>query len=124
LAFVEGYQAGLARGQSANKPMLVFFTAEWCTFCRQMAEEAFCDGQVTKLADQFVCVLVDADREEQVCRQFNVRGYPTVVFLSPRGTPLNRATGKQSAAQLVIEMHSALQAVARRIDSGPAVRRR
>ena len=68
------------------------------------------------LSEQFVCVLVDADAEPEVCRQFRVKGYPTIQFLSPRGTPLNRVTGKQPTVQLVMEMQAALQAVARRID--------
>ena len=114
LRFVEGFESGYRQATREGKPMLVFFTAQWCEFCHQMAGEAFVQDQVVSLSDRFVCILVDADREPQVCQQFQVRSYPTVQFLSPLGVPLNRVVGKKPGHQLVIEMHAALQAVARR----------
>ena len=94
--------------------MLIFFTATWCDYCHQMANEAFSEEQVVRLSGRFLCVLVDADKEPNVCRDFGVRGYPTIQFLSPGGLPLNRITGKRPVHQLVVEMQAALQAVARR----------
>ena len=122
LHFVEGYHRGYETAVREGKPMLLFFTAQWCHFCHQMAGEAFTDGRVVGLSDRFVCVLIDADAERNVCQQFNVRGYPTIQFMSPRGAPLNRVTGKKAAHQLVSEMHSALQAVARVAQTGEVVR--
>ena len=46
----------------------------------QMANEAFVQEQVVGLSSRFVCVLVDADREPAVCRQFQVRGCPPSSF--------------------------------------------
>lgn len=116
LKFVEGYSSGLAVAKSQSKPALVFFTAQWCHFCHQMADEAFTHPQVVNLADHFVCVLVDADREPQVCRQLNVTGYPTIQFLSPQGAPLARIVGKKPGHQLMMAMQAALQGAARRDD--------
>lgn len=114
IEFIRGYSDGYQRAQQENKPMLVFFTAQWCSFCHQMEAEAFTDGQVVHLATQFVCILVDADRESKVCEEFRVRGYPTIQFLSARGVPLNRLTGKRPAVQLVSQMQAALMAIANR----------
>jgi uncharacterized protein YyaL (SSP411 family) len=79
-----------------------------------MADEAFTNPQVVALADHFVCILVDADIEPEVCRQFQVTGYPTIQFLSPRGAPLERIVGKKAGHQLMMSMQTALQSVARR----------
>ena len=117
LKFVEGYQRGYAQAVDQSKPMLLFFTAEWCHFCHQMADEAFTHPQVVRLADHFVCILVDADHDPAVCRQFKVTGYPTIQFLSPRGVPLERIVGKKPGHQLMMAMQSALQNVARRDDA-------
>jgi thiol:disulfide interchange protein len=116
LRFVPGFEQGLQQARREGKPVLLFFTAPWCGFCHQMAQEAFTHDQVVRLSEQFVCVLVDADQQPEVCREFRVRGYPTIQFLSPRGVPLNRVTGKKPGHQLVMEMQSALQAVARRTE--------
>ncbi|MEX2119532.1 MAG: thioredoxin family protein [Pirellulales bacterium] len=118
IEFVEGYAQGRDAAREQGRPMLVFFTADWCTYCHQMADEVFTQDQVIRLAGQFVCVLVDADAEPEVCGTFQVKGYPTVQFLSPRGVPLNRVTGKQPGHELVMAMQTALQAVARRPDGG------
>lgn len=113
LSFVSGFESGYAKAMAAGKPMLVFFTAEWCHFCHQMADEAFRNPQVVGLADRFVCILVDADAEPEVCSKFRVQGYPTVQFLSPRGVPLNRLVGKKPSEQVMTAMQAALQNVAR-----------
>lgn len=119
LRFIEGFSAGQSAAQSSGQPMLLFFTAEWCHFCHQMAGEAFTNPEVVRLSDRFVCVLVDADREPEVCQQYGVRGYPTIQFVSPQGAPLNRLTGKRPGPQLVMEMQAVLRSVARR-DAGEA----
>jgi thioredoxin-like negative regulator of GroEL len=104
----------MARAQ--QRPMLVFFTAEWCKYCHQMANDTLVQDPVVELSRSFVCVLVDADAEPDVCRKFEVRGFPTIQFVSPRGAPLNRLTGRQPARLLIAQMNAALHAVARRPD--------
>ena len=118
LNFVHGYQAGYDQAMREGKPMLVFFTAEWCHYCHQMAEEAFTDQQVVNLSQNFVCVLVDQETEPEVGRQFRVAGWPTVLFLSPRGVALNRIVGKKPGHQVVMAMQAALQNIARRSENG------
>ena len=123
LQFVEGYQQGVAESTRQAKPMLVFFTARWCEYCHQMAAEAFTHPQVVNLSNQFVCVLVDADAEPAVCQQFQITGYPTLQFLSPRGVPLERVVGKRPGHQVMMAMQSALQHVARRVEAPDAIYR-
>ena len=113
LNFASGYQQGLRQAESEGKPMLVFFTAGWCKFCHQMADEAFTHPQVVSLSGHFVCILVDADAEPGLCRQFQVTGFPTIQFLSTRGTPLERIVGKKPGHQVMMAMQAALQNVAR-----------
>lgn len=119
--FVKGYSEGFTLAQSEGKPMLVFFTAGWCNFCQQMARETFHDEQIVEWSGQFVCIQVDADVEPDICRQFRVKGYPTVQFLSPQGVPLNRVVGKRAPDQLLSQMQAALGATASR--SAPTVLR-
>lgn len=121
LNFIPGFHEGAARAQVTGKPMLVFFTAEWCRFCHQMANEAFVQEQVVKLSERFTCILVDADAEPDVCREFSVQAYPTILFLSPDGVLLQRVKGKKPAHYLAMQMQAALQAIARR-ESGTATK--
>jgi len=122
IAFANSYAEGCAQSQAAGKPMLLFFTAQWCHYCHQMAGDAFNQQDVVALAQQFVCVLVDADAEPGVCRQFRVQAYPTVQFVSMRGVPLNRLVGRRPGDDLVVAMQAALQSVARRSQGEPTQR--
>lgn len=117
LAFIDGYQQGLAEAMQQGKPLLLFFTASWCDYCHQMADEALLDPKVVRLGRQFVCVRVDADAEPGVCHQFDVPAYPTLLFLSPRGVPLERVVGKRAGHEVLMAMQAALQHVARRNSS-------
>lgn len=114
LHFVGDYQAGFEQAAREGKPLLVFFTAEWCQYCHQMADEAFTNPQVQRLSEHFVCVLIDADAEPALCQQFQVTAFPTIQFISPRGVPLERMVGKKPGHQVMMAMQAALQSVARR----------
>lgn len=112
LQFVADSNVGRQLAAGQKSPCLLFFTAKWCTFCHQMEEAAFADPAIRELAERFVCVLVDADREPEVCRQFAVRGYPTVQFLAADGRQLHSLVGRQSASQLASGMQAALERLA------------
>jgi thioredoxin-related protein len=114
--FVDDFALGCQRARDERKPMLIFFTAPWCKYCHQMAQEAFAQEAVVELSRGFVCVQVDADAETGVCRQFEVRSFPTVQFVSSAGLRLNRVIGKQPANQLIAQMRAAMSALARRPD--------
>jgi thiol-disulfide isomerase/thioredoxin len=114
IRFVRGYEAGMKYAASVQMPVLLFFTAEWCHFCHQMADDAFTNPQVVGLSERFVCVLIDADAEPEVCKRFRVQGFPTVQFLTPTGAQLNRLVGKKPSHQVMMAMQAALQNLARR----------
>ena len=114
LHFSEGYQKAMAEAERENKPLLLFFTAQWCHYCHQMAGEAFTNPQVVSLSEKFVCVLIDADSAPEVCREFHVSAFPTVQFVSPQGLALNRIEGKRPGHQVMMAMQAALQTSALR----------
>ncbi len=116
LRFIEAFDRGYVEARRQNKPLLLFFTAEWCHYCHQMADEALTDDQVVSLSERFVCVLVDADAARDVCRQFHVARFPTIQFVSPQGVVLNRLEGKVPVHQVTMAMQAALQTVARRAE--------
>ncbi len=116
-----GMSAGLAASSADGRPMLCFFTAEWCGWCDHMKETALRDPAVARLAERFVCVLVDTDQEAGVARRYSVQGLPTVVFTTPQGAELGRVVGAQSPEDLAAAMRSALERVAW-VENGSVVR--
>ena len=103
---------GLSASAADGRPLLCFFTAEWCGWCDHMKENALRDPAVARLAERFVCVLVDTDQESGVARRYSVQGLPTVVFTTSQGAELGRVVGTQSPEDLASAMRSALDRVA------------
>ena len=70
---------------------------------------AFSDDTVAQVAAQFICVAVDADRDEdnKVFGQYGVSGMPTLIFLDPSGKNLGKM-GKRDAASVAKQMQEIL----------------
>lgn len=83
-----------------SKPMLVEFTADWCTYCHKM-RRSFENEQLAQHVEScFVPVTVDADRDEKLVESVGVESLPTTLIISPDMKVLKRITGYKSAQQL------------------------
>jgi thiol:disulfide interchange protein len=122
LHFVNDPQVGLQTAADHSLPCLLFFTAEWCTYCHQMEAAAFSDDAVSALADGFVCILIDADRYPRLCHARGVSSYPTIQFVAPDGRTLHELVGCQSAASLATGMRSASKRYAWQTGSSTTLR--
>ncbi len=72
--------------------MIIDFYAEWCTPCREFEENIFHHPDVVRQAEaDFIMVKVDVTQggnpfHEQLLKQYDVKGVPTIVFLDTEGT--------------------------------------
>lgn len=89
---------GLGLARQANKPLLVYFHADWCSWCKRMVRDTYGTGEVIKLSRNFVCVKVDTDKNRQVAKEYKVTGLPTIIFLNPAGEVIKRVTGFRDSA--------------------------
>jgi len=108
LQFVRDFELGQKLAVEKQMPRFYFFTAHWCGFCRDMEKAAFTDPKVKRLADRFIGVVIDADRQPKICQQQRVTGFPSIQILSADGTLLRHLEGLQSVDVLVAAMQSAL----------------
>ncbi len=108
IEYVEGYEAGLRRAADGGLPMLVVFRAAWCRWSGELAQGALTERQTVDLSRRFVCVIVDADRDEATCRRFGIGGFPTVVLIDASGEERFRATGSAAAGGLTAAMRDLL----------------
>lgn len=94
LVWHEDLNEAVAISQKENKPLMLFFTgSDWCGWCIRLQKEVFFKPEFTKWANENV-VLVELDyprkkaqskelkaQNSQLQQQFQVRGYPTILFV-------------------------------------------
>lgn len=92
-------EAGLAASASAGgKPLMIDFTAEWCAACHEMEKLTYTQPGVVAASEGFVTVMIDCtDKADPVVlavqKKYGVMGLPTVVFVRPDGSVLERTVG-------------------------------
>jgi hypothetical protein len=109
IEYVSGYEAGRKRAAAERKPLLIVFRASWCRFSAELTQRTLADERVVGLSRRSVCVMVDADRDADICRQFGVKAFPTLLILPPDGGESVRKTGRPSAAGLAAALEKALE---------------
>lgn len=102
-------QVGIERAKDSGKPILIYFTAEWCGPCHVLEAEVFADPLAAgDLNDRFIAVKVtdrmqeDGRNTEEVAaleQRYSVRGFPTVVFTDANGSEQGRMEGYRGREQ-------------------------
>jgi thiol:disulfide interchange protein DsbD len=84
----------LAAAHREGKPVIIDFSAAWCTPCRRLEDETFHDKRVVELAtSQFTVVKIDLTSSgnplnERLLQTYAIKGVPTIVFLGTDGREL------------------------------------
>jgi thiol:disulfide interchange protein len=90
-----------SEGSKERKPLLVYFTADWCGPCQHMKETTWADGRVAEALKDYIPVKIDVDDQPQVARMFGVRGIPRVQVMTAEGTLGQALTGAVSPEDMV-----------------------
>ena len=88
------YEEGMAVSKIEKKKVFLHFYADWCGFCRQMANTTFKDNAlIDYLNENFMPIRVNTDLEPQTAGNYGVVGLPHTVFLTEMGEPIFSVPG-------------------------------
>jgi thioredoxin-related protein len=101
------YDEGLVKARETGKHIVIYFTTNWCGYCKKMQRETFSKPDVIKfLNDSLVCIKVDGDSKRELDvdgykiternlsrAEYGVTGYPAFWFLKPDGERIGPAKG-------------------------------
>jgi len=74
----------LAKAYKKQKPVVVFFYADWCGFCQRFAPTFYKVTKDREIKKKFAVAYVNCDKPEnrEYMQQFNVQGFPTVYVIN------------------------------------------
>ena len=75
------YEQALLIAKKQKKDVLLFFSADWCKYCKEMKRDTLTDSGVKSTMDKFVFYVVDADKEKALSRKFGVKEIPVYIIL-------------------------------------------
>lgn len=115
-------EAAKAKAAAENKAVLVDFTgSDWCGWCIRLRKQVLDTPAFEQYAkDKFVLMEVDVPqnpkfdkelraRNEKLCDQYGVDGFPTILVLTPQGDAVGGFNGyKPSVAEAAASLDEAL----------------
>jgi len=95
-------EGSLKRASAAGKPVLMEFTASWCTYCKRMEKTTLVDPAVAaRISEHFVPVRVDADKHKDLVADLSIKGLPAILIVSPDLQIIERISGFQTPEALL-----------------------
>lgn len=112
--FENSYSLAREKAALESKPLLLFFTEENCIFSKKMLNEVFNDPEIVRLSRNFICVNIDINAKENqdLCKELNIPGSPTIQFMSSSGRPFQCIMQYQPKEELARQMEVVLYSVA------------
>lgn len=100
------WQSDLARAQQeakiAGKPVLVYFTADWCPPCQLLRRYVWSDVAVERAMQSYVPVRIDIDKDPALALRYGAdQALPLLVVLDNEGNVVRTYDGGPEAAQMV-----------------------
>ncbi|MGJ5642388.1 thioredoxin family protein [Formosa sp. S-31] len=87
-------EEAFVKAKQENKQVFIDFYTVWCGPCKKMARDIFPLASVGEVYNKnFINLKLDAEKEgEAVAKQYNVTGYPTLLYLDTDGKVLLKDT--------------------------------
>ena len=85
----------------SDRRILAYFTGDYCGWCRVMEQRTFGDAEVAALSRRFVCVELNAGKEEnlRLADEYGIDSIPRFSILTADGRVIDRRTGYIPAAE-------------------------
>jgi thioredoxin-like negative regulator of GroEL len=90
-----------ALAKETGKPLLIDFWATWCPPCRRMEAELWPSERLGSMADRYIFVKVDVDRDKSTESHYLVHAIPTIVVADPWGHAVGSHQGFASVPMVL-----------------------
>ena len=104
IAWASTFNSAQQQASESGKPIILFFTGDWCVPCRIMKRNVWADRQVAAAVNAgFIPVMIDVDDPEAVAvvDRYAVRGTPITFVTDPQGNVLRYVAGGMGKAEFL-----------------------
>lgn len=95
--FTEGtFEQVLKKAKDEKKVLMIDFVTDWCKWCIETDKKVYTNPDVASFANENqVNWKIDAEKGEgiELAKKYNVKGYPTIVFVNGKGEEIDRIYG-------------------------------
>lgn len=97
-------KAALKAAQEQKKIVFVDVYASWCGPCKMLDRQTFSNKKVGEyFNNKFISVKINGETSEgrEIMSEYQLRSYPTLLFLDEKGNVISKNTGFHSAKELL-----------------------
>lgn len=110
---IDSLKKQLTLAQTAGKPVILDFYADWCESCLVMERTVFSTSDVQRVLQHYILLRADltanTEADQMLMKSFNVIAPPTVIFFAADGRELNsqRIVGEVDAKEFLVRLKEA-----------------
>ena len=103
-------EEALVAAKAAGKNVYIDCQTSWCGPCNKMSKDIFTNKKVAKFYNEhFISISLDMEKEgKSMAHEFDVRYYPTHIYLAPSRTIIHNVFGFQYSEQFIETARTAL----------------
>lgn len=99
---------GSAQASREQKPLLLYFTTSWCGYCKKLEQTTWTNADVAaEINAKFIPVKVDGDKHRDLVKSLKIKGFPTIVVVTPDGREQDRLVGYATAPAMLTKLTTA-----------------
>ncbi|MGH2575251.1 MAG: thioredoxin fold domain-containing protein [Ignavibacteria bacterium] len=97
----------LQKAASEKKVLMVDVLTDWCKWCIELDNKVYSKSEISEYANaNLINYKIDAEKGEGIefAKKYNIKGYPTVLFLDGDGNEIDRIYGYFPAKEFLVMM--------------------
>jgi thioredoxin-related protein len=89
----KNYNEGISELKTVDKPLFLYFTEQGCKHCQDFKNAASTNETLINKINEYIPVMVELEKDPELCKKYNITGYPTFIILDSDEKEVNRITG-------------------------------
>ena len=105
--FSHDYEDSLKQAKEQDKLLFIDFETTWCGPCRTMDLYVYTADVTVEAFKNILAVKIDGDENRELVKKYDVKAYPTMIIISPKGKILAKNVGYLSVKNIVAFVNGA-----------------